>query len=128
MPTRMQSQGGQTLYGSTEKFKFNPSMLSVRRRRGSVLQLATAKPDMSVVLAQFTAAHQGLVAEIGEFIYESPGKYLRIENTEFCSGLIEYTDGNEFNDNFVIPISVVARSNTILTNIYGPEQPISSSG
>lgn len=124
----MQSQGGQTLYGITDKFKFNPSMLSVRRRRGSVLQLAAAKPDMSVVLASFTAAHQGTVAEISEFIYESPGKYLRIENTEFCSGLVEYTDGEEFNDNFVIPINAIARSSVILTNIYGPEERISSSG
>lgn len=128
MPTRMQPQGGQILIGVSDQLKFNPSMLSVRRRKGSVLQLSTAKPDMAVVLARFTASHQGTVAEIGEFVYESPSKYLRIENAEFCSGLVEYTGEENFNDNFVIPISVVPRSNMILTNIYAPEEPLSSSG
>ena len=110
--------GCQNLFGVTGKFKVNQCIMTVRRdRKITVLHLGKAKPQMSTVLAYFSAVINGTRFSGTEFLYEDMSKTLSIQSVSGIGGIIAAGGPT-----YAIPISYIPNQDRVLcTNIYpGP--------
>lgn len=126
---RILTTGTQVIYGTTAgPFKLNPCIEAVRRRGSSrrvqqtrvhVIHLGLAKADVATVVANLQLLTFTHDLAIGEFLFVTPNRLLKITNLEVIDEVL-VQDGNTN----AIPIQYLNTTLNPVTNIPIPTLPV----